>query len=86
MPNLFYPNGSSSITTPSPPPNARVRTPEQARRPCRVAGLAPGLVNLGLDLRGGAHLLGEVHVEDVYKARMNGVSGGRTARCAWRPA
>lgn len=29
------------------------------------------LVNLGLDLRGGAHLLAEVKVEDVYAARMN---------------
>jgi len=29
------------------------------------------LVNLGLDLRGGAHLLVEVHVEDVYAERMN---------------
>jgi preprotein translocase subunit SecD len=28
------------------------------------------LVNLGLDLRGGAHLLAEVQVADVYKARM----------------
>ena len=32
-----------------------------------------GLVNLGLDLRGGAHLLAEVQVEDVYKARMDGL-------------
>lgn len=31
-----------------------------------------GIVNLGLDLRGGAHLLAEVQVEDVYKARMDG--------------
>ncbi len=31
------------------------------------------LVNLGLDLRGGAHLLAEVQVEDVYKARMDGL-------------
>ena len=30
-----------------------------------------GLVNLGLDLRGGAHLLAEVHTGDVYKARMD---------------
>ncbi|SMR71016.1 protein translocase subunit secF /protein translocase subunit secD [Aliiroseovarius halocynthiae] len=30
------------------------------------------LVNLGLDLRGGAHLLAEVQVEDVYEARMDG--------------
>ncbi|MEL7097584.1 MAG: protein translocase subunit SecD [Pseudomonadota bacterium] len=29
-----------------------------------------GLVNLGLDLRGGAHLLAEVQLEDVYEARM----------------
>ncbi|MBW4708482.1 protein translocase subunit SecD [Roseobacter sp. YSTF-M11] len=29
-----------------------------------------GLVNLGLDLRGGAHLLAEVKVADVYEARM----------------
>jgi len=28
------------------------------------------LVNLGLDLRGGAHLLAEVRVEDVYSARL----------------
>lgn len=32
--------------------------------------LPSGLVNLGLDLRGGAHLLAEVRVEDVYEARM----------------
>lgn len=32
--------------------------------------LPSGLVNLGLDLRGGAHLLAEVRVEDVYAARI----------------
>jgi preprotein translocase subunit SecD len=32
--------------------------------------LPSGLVNLGLDLRGGAHLLAEVQVSDVYAARM----------------
>src|SRR6056297_3520398 len=31
------------------------------------------LVNLGLDLRGGAHLLAEVQVADVYKDRMDGM-------------
>ena len=31
--------------------------------------LPSGLVNLGLDLRGGAHLLAEVQVGDVYSAR-----------------
>ena len=32
--------------------------------------LPSSLVNLGLDLRGGAHLLAEVKLEDVYAARM----------------
>jgi preprotein translocase subunit SecD len=32
--------------------------------------LPSGLVNLGLDLRGGAHLLAEVRVQDVYASRM----------------
>lgn len=32
--------------------------------------LSSRLVNLGLDLRGGAHLLAEVQVENVYEARM----------------
>ena len=48
-------------------------TPE---REAAVAGwpewLPSSLVNLGLDLRGGAHLLAEVHVEDVYADRMDG--------------
>ena len=35
--------------------------------------LPSGLVNLGLDLRGGAHLLAEVQVEDVYTSVMNGL-------------
>ena len=34
--------------------------------------LPSGLVNLGLDLRGGAHLLAEVQVSDVYATVMNG--------------
>ncbi len=35
--------------------------------------LPSGLVNLGLDLRGGAHLLAEVKVADVYAARIKGM-------------
>lgn len=35
--------------------------------------LPSGLVNLGLDLRGGAHLLAEVQVADVYETRMKGM-------------
>lgn len=33
--------------------------------------LPSSLMNLGLDLRGGAHLLGRVELADVYKARMD---------------
>lgn len=35
--------------------------------------LPSSLVNLGLDLRGGAHLLAEVQVADVYADRMDGL-------------
>src|SRR6056297_3575071 len=35
--------------------------------------LPSGLVNLGLDLRGGAYLLAEVAVEDVHAERMDGL-------------
>ena len=35
--------------------------------------LPSSLVNLGLDLRGGAHLLAEVRVTDVYEARLQGM-------------
>lgn len=35
--------------------------------------LPSGLVNLGLDLRGGAHLLAEVQVTDVYASTMTGM-------------
>ena len=47
-------------------------TPEQeAAKAAWPAFLPSALMNLGLDLRGGAHLLAEVQVEDVYKARMD---------------
>jgi len=47
-------------------------TPELAAdRDAWPSFLPSALVNLGLDLRGGAHLLAEVHVEDVYKTRMD---------------
>ncbi|MBO6774486.1 MAG: protein translocase subunit SecD [Marinibacterium sp.] len=46
-------------------------TPERAEALSGWPDFLPsGLVNLGLDLRGGAHLLAEVQVEDVYAARM----------------
>jgi preprotein translocase subunit SecD len=47
-------------------------TPEQLAAKAEWPGFLPSkLVNLGLDLRGGAHLLAEVRVEDVYKTRID---------------
>ena len=70
MPNAFY--------TPVEQHNDAVKaielsgsTPElEAQRALWPDFLPNGLVNLGLDLRGGAHLLAEVRVTDVYAARM----------------
>ncbi len=49
--------------------------PETVERLAAVDGwptwLPSDLVNLGLDLRGGAHLLAEVRVEEVYGARLD---------------
>ncbi|MEY8838866.1 protein translocase subunit SecD, partial [Cribrihabitans sp. XS_ASV171] len=46
-------------------------TPENAAQASQWPEWMPSsLVNLGLDLRGGAHLLAEVNVEDVYASRM----------------
>ncbi len=46
-------------------------TAEREAQAGRWPGLLPsGLVNLGLDLRGGAHLLAEVKVADVYATRL----------------
>ncbi|WP_417725057.1 protein translocase subunit SecD [Salipiger sp.] len=47
-------------------------TPErEAQAAAWPSWMPSNLVNLGLDLRGGAHLLAEVKVADVYKARMD---------------
>ncbi len=70
MPNLFYERVETR--------NDAVATIEREGATPRLeaeAGLWPswlpsGIVNLGLDLRGGAHLLAEVQVGDVYESRM----------------
>ena len=75
-PNLFY----SSVETHNDEASAIVKaeklggaaTPDQAAALAVWPAWAPsGLVNLGLDLRGGAHLLAEVKLADVYKQRMD---------------
>ena len=49
-------------------------TPELAAMKAAWPGWLPSsLVNLGLDLRGGAHLLAEVQVSDVYADRIDGL-------------
>ncbi|KIC17571.1 protein translocase subunit SecD [Leisingera sp. ANG-Vp] len=51
---------------------AKGETPERLEVADQWPSYLPsGLVNLGLDLRGGAHLLAEVQVGDVYEARMD---------------
>ncbi len=51
--------------------NVAGSTPElEAQKALWPEWMPERLVNLGLDLRGGAHLLAEVNVEDVYANRM----------------
>jgi len=71
MPNLFYQRVEAHNDAITAAERAGFETPEQAA----ARGLWPDwlpstLVNLGLDLRGGAHLLGEVNVDEVYASRM----------------
>ncbi len=73
LPNLFY----SRVETHNDAAAAIVAaggtaTAEQETAVALWPDWAPsGLVNLGLDLRGGAHLLAEVQVADVYKDRID---------------
>lgn len=72
LPNAFYPlveRHNDALT---------LQTETTALQPAQITDLAAwprwlpsGLVNLGLDLRGGAHLLAEVQVEEVHAARMD---------------
>ncbi|SNX73807.1 preprotein translocase subunit SecD [Cereibacter ovatus] len=72
-PNLFYDRVEThNDAVAAIEASGGVATPEQQA----AAGLWPdwlpsNIVNLGLDLRGGAHLLAEVKVEDVHAARMD---------------
>ncbi|OSP56279.1 protein translocase subunit SecD [Pseudoruegeria sp. SK021] len=75
MPNLFY----SRVETHNDAVKAiaasgGVASPDQTAEAAEWPSFLPsGLVNLGLDLRGGAHLLAEVQVSDVYADRMDGL-------------
>lgn len=72
VPNVFYTQVESHNDAAAAVEEAGFATTEQQAALDQWPGWMPsGLVNLGLDLRGGAHLLAEVEVADVYKARMD---------------
>ncbi|MFC0280890.1 protein translocase subunit SecD [Falsigemmobacter intermedius] len=72
MPNAFYTRVETHNDAHLAVEKGESLTPEQvAALEDWPQWLPSGLVNLGLDLRGGAHLLAEVQVTDVYQARMD---------------
>jgi preprotein translocase subunit SecD len=74
VPNLFYTRVEGHNDALKAAELSGFATPEQqAAIDAWPAVLPSALVNLGLDLRGGAHLLAEVQVADVYKARIDGL-------------
>ncbi|WP_417240888.1 protein translocase subunit SecD [Celeribacter halophilus] len=71
LPNAFYPRVEGHNDAIAAIEKAG-ETPERAAaRDAWPSFLPSSLVNLGLDLRGGAHLLGEVDVAEVYASRMD---------------
>ncbi len=75
MPNLFYArvekHNDAADAIAAAKGNA---TPEQAADLALWPSWLPSdLVPLGLDLRGGAHLLARVHISDVYAQRIDGM-------------
>jgi preprotein translocase subunit SecD len=72
MPNLFYERVERYNDAAAEVEATGVTTAEAAEALSAWPSFLPStLVNLGLDLRGGAHLLAEVQVADVYEARMD---------------
>ncbi|MGP1357265.1 protein translocase subunit SecD [Roseicyclus sp.] len=72
MPNLFYAQVERHNDAAAAIEATGVVSDENAAALAEWPEFLPStLVNLGLDLRGGAHLLAEVQVEDVYEARMD---------------
>jgi preprotein translocase subunit SecD len=72
LPNAFYERAERHNDAVAEIEKTGVETPERAAdRALWPDWLPSGIVPLGLDLRGGAHLLAEVHVEDVYETRID---------------
>jgi len=71
-PNLFYNRVEAHNDAVAEVESGLPATPaREAARDGWPSFLPSTLVNLGLDLRGGAHLLAEVEVTDVYRQRMD---------------
>jgi preprotein translocase subunit SecD len=70
MPNAFYSVVEGHNDAVKEIELAGSTAEREAQRALWPDWLPNGLVNLGLDLRGGAHLLAEVRVGDVYAARL----------------
>ena len=75
-PNLFYArvethNDAATAIAKAAEAGTAATTGQTAALAVWPAYLPSSLVNLGLDLRGGAHLLAEVKLADVYKQRMD---------------
>jgi preprotein translocase subunit SecD len=70
MPNVFY-NRVETHNDAVQAIESGIATEQTREQAASWPGFLPsGLVNLGLDLRGGAHLLAEVKVQDVYASRI----------------
>ncbi len=70
LPNAFYTRVEQSNDAKAAI-ELGIDTPEMQAEAAQWPNWLPSsLVNLGLDLRGGAHLLAEVKVDDVYESRM----------------
>ncbi len=73
MPNVFYAQVEKANDARASLEVGNVLTPDEAAAAEAWPSWAPSaLVNLGLDLRGGAHLLVEVAVADVHAERLEG--------------
>ncbi|MGQ0609488.1 MAG: protein translocase subunit SecD [Paracoccaceae bacterium] len=72
LPNLFYARVEAHNDALAEVALTGIETPEtEAARALWPDVLPSSLVNLGLDLRGGASLLAEVQVREVYKQRLD---------------
>ncbi len=74
LPNAFYTRVETRNDAVAAIEKGAVVTPELTQAQSDWPGWLPSsLVNLGLDLRGGAHLLAEVKVTEVYADRLDGM-------------